>query len=89
MITDEQYIESLEEMIATTGWSLLVEEAKQTIYQLQADALEATSWDIVQRKKGQAAQLAELVNLEEMLTHQRNELSQGEDVMENIEDAII
>lgn len=73
-MTPLQYIEYIEEMIATPGWSILVEEFEKDIYALQADALEARSWEDVQRMRGEANKLAEMVNLAEIIAVQRVEL---------------
>lgn len=63
---DEQYYQDMEETFATPGWKRLVEEAKRIIYQFQADALEARTYESVCELRGRARQLAELVNLEEL-----------------------
>jgi hypothetical protein len=74
-----QYIEYVEEMIATPGWSILVEEAKKEIYQLQADALESADWGAVQRKRGAAERLAELTHLDEVIANQRTQMEEERD----------
>ena len=73
-MTPRQYIEYMEEMIATPGWSIMVEEFTKDIYALQADALEAKTWDDVLRMRGEANKLAEIVNLEEIVATQRVEM---------------
>lgn len=80
-LTREQfeYYEALEEMFATKGWRKLVEDAKAQIYQYQADALDAPSWDVVNVLRGKGLQLAELVNLEEVSRLQRQLLEEDED----------
>ncbi len=82
MITQQQYIEHLEEMIATPGWSIFIEDSKREIYEIQAAALEATTWDHVQRMRGRADQLSEIINLEDMVANQRMEME-----MEEVPDA--
>lgn len=66
-----QYYDALDEMFSTRGWKLFVEEATALIYQKQADALEQPSWDKVNELRGQALQLAEVVNFEETSRMQR------------------
>lgn len=78
MITSQQYINYLEEMIATPGWSILVEEAHTQIYQFQLDAIEAANWGEVQRLRGKAEQLAELCSLPDIVANQREEMELAE-----------
>ena len=68
----------MDTMFATEGWKALIEEAKQEIYQLQADALEAKSWDEVLVMKGHAERLALLVKLEEISDAQKALLEQDD-----------
>lgn len=84
-LTQEQtnYYDRLDEMFGTAGWRELVEEAKKEIYQIQADALEAKSWDTVCYLKGKAEQLAYLVNLEEISDMQRKSLELADEFMED------
>lgn len=72
-LTPEQieYYDSLDEMFATKGWRLLIEEATAQVYNLQADALEQPSWDHVNVLRGKAMTLSELINFEEVSRHQR------------------
>ena len=74
-----QYIEYLEEMIATPGWSVFVEEAAKEIYQIQADALESVNWEELLVKRGRAAMLAELCNLEAFVGNLRVSLEEEAD----------
>jgi hypothetical protein len=80
-ITQDQidYYDALDEMFATQGWKLLIEEATAQIYQCQADALEQPSWDNVNVLRGKAMQLAELKNLEEVTRMQRTLLEEDID----------
>lgn len=57
------YFDMLEETFGTPGWSLLVDEAKRHIYNLQASSLEAKSWDEVLVMRGRALQLDDLINM--------------------------
>jgi len=57
------YFDMLDETFGTPGWSLLTDEAKRHIYKLQADALEAKTWDEVLIMRGRALQLDDLVNM--------------------------
>jgi hypothetical protein len=77
-MTEVQYIEKLQEMIATEGWRLLVKECTDEIHHLQCDALEAPNWEKVNQMRGRATQLAELINLEDMLATQLADLSTQE-----------
>jgi hypothetical protein len=75
-LTPEQqkFFDDLEEMFAMPAWKALVEEAKRTIYHLQAEALEAGSFEEVCIKRGRAQQLAEFINMEEMMELQKAEV---------------
>ena len=77
----KQYIRYMEEMIATPGWTILVEESEKEIYHIQADALEANSWEAIQQMRGRAEALNELITLEAMIASQRAE-SEVEDVID-------
>jgi len=68
MLTDADidYYDDLESMFGTRGWKHLCEEARKQIYQFQAEALEAKSYEQVCYLRGQAEQLARLVNLAEI-----------------------
>lgn len=61
-----KYFEEADEMFATAGWKNLVDELTREVYQLQADALEATSWDVVVRLQGLAEAYNRLIRLEEI-----------------------
>lgn len=61
----QQFFDDMEELFATRGWKRLMEEANSTIYALQADALEAKTWEQVLVMRGKAEQLAELANMED------------------------
>jgi hypothetical protein len=78
-MTPEQLREfdDFEEMVATPGFKRMVEQARKTIYQYQADALEAPSWERVCILRGKAEALAELVNFEDSLAlHKRTLLEE-------------
>lgn len=81
-LTPEQkkYYDDLGEMMATAGWKSLIEEAKNEIYQLQADALDVDVWEKVCWLRGKAEQLAYLINLEAISDAQRALLEEEEDV---------
>jgi hypothetical protein len=66
-----QYIETLENTFATPGWKLLVQEAKNQIYQYQLSVFDAKNWDEVNLLKGNVEQLSRFVNLEEMIALMR------------------
>lgn len=61
-----EYFEKLQEVFATEGWKLLIDEAKAQLYQYQADVMQAESWDQVCELRGQVTQLSRLINLEEV-----------------------
>lgn len=77
-LTPEQqdYYDAMDEMFATRGWKMFVEEAKALIYQAQADALEQGSWDAVNILRGKAIQLAEITNFEETCVMQKGLLEE-------------
>ena len=68
MLTPDQtkYFDDLESMFGTAGWRIIVDEARKQIYQFQADALEAKSYEAICFLRGQAEQLARLVNLQDV-----------------------
>jgi len=78
MLTHEQkeYYDQLDEVFALPGWKKIVEEATATIYQNQADALEAPSWDMLNVLRGKSLALAELTNLEATSITQRQMLEE-------------
>jgi hypothetical protein len=77
-----KYYDELEDTIGTPGWKTIVEEAKSEIYQLQADALDAPNWDMVNYIRGKAEQLAYLVNLQGISSTQKAALEQNDEVEE-------
>lgn len=62
----EVYFDNLDEMFGTMGWQQLVEDAKKEIYQLQASAFEAVSFEEMMYKKGMAETLNRIVTLREV-----------------------
>ncbi len=68
---DEKFFNELDDLFAQPGWKKLIEEARNTIYHLQADSLEAGSWEQVLVNRGRAQQLAEFVNMEETAAMQK------------------
>lgn len=80
-LTPEQrkYYEDLDEMFATPGWRALVKDMEVQVYQNQADALEARSYDQVCELRGEARALAYLINLEAASDAQREMLEDEED----------
>jgi uridine phosphorylase len=62
---NDKYYEQMIQLTAYPEWGELVEELKRMIYNVQANALEAKSWEEVCENKGFAAGLAFLVNLRE------------------------
>jgi hypothetical protein len=63
---DEETTKYYEDLLTLTSypeWALLVEDLEKEIYQLQANAFEASSWEQLQQDKGYALGLAQIVNL--------------------------
>jgi hypothetical protein len=69
-----KFFDELEDLFAQPGWKSLLEEAKRTVYHLQAESLEAASWEQVLVNRGRAQQLAEFLNMEETAALQKAEL---------------
>lgn len=63
---DTKYLDTMEDMFAHPGWKLLVEECLRMVYQLQADALDKTTWEEVNIIRGRAQQLNEIIRMKEM-----------------------
>ena len=76
---EQQYYGDLDETFSTPGWKRIIEAAKQEIYQLQADSLEAPNWDVVNVNRGRAIALAQFVNLEDVSDMQRAELEREDE----------
>lgn len=74
-----QYIRYMEELTSTVGWQTLLEECQKQIYQLQADSLEAKSWEAVLVNKGKAHQLAEFIALESIVAAMKTDLEGDND----------
>jgi hypothetical protein len=70
MLTQEdiRYFDDLDDMFGSAGWRHLVDEARKQIYQFQAEALEAKNFETVAYLRGQAEQLARLINLQDTTT---------------------
>lgn len=66
-----EYFDSLEEVFGTPGWTILIEDAKREVYQLQADALDAPDWETLLTSRGRAQQLAEFIRLPEQVEGNR------------------
>lgn len=82
-----RYFEELEEVFATKGWKHLVAEARQQHDEfVRQAALDAKEWGEVCELRGQAMQLARLVNLEEVTAMMKqNVLTADEDDGEPVE----
>lgn len=61
---DRQELRDFEEMFATTAWRRMVKDAEEAIRNREASALNASTFEEVCFYKGEVAQLAILVNLE-------------------------
>jgi hypothetical protein len=59
-----QELRDFEEMFATTAWRRMVKDAEEAIRNREAAALQAQTLEELYFYKGEAAQLAILVNLE-------------------------
>lgn len=59
------YFDNLDEMFGTAGWRQLVDGCVKEIYELQANALEATSYEELMFMRGQADILNRLVTYRE------------------------
>ena len=78
-IDQNKYFDEFEEMFGTNGWKALLGQLEQEIYEIQADALEAKTWDEVLKYRGRADAWAYLRNLPGILEFQKAELEAGED----------
>jgi len=75
----EKYYDRMDEMFGTAGWRTLVDEMKKRVYELQAEALDASTWAAVCEKRGEAKSLAYLANLEEINDLNREQLEVEEE----------
>jgi uncharacterized protein YbcC (UPF0753/DUF2309 family) len=62
---DDKYFEEIMTLTGTPEFATLVEELERMVYNLQANAFDATSWEQVQEDKGFAKGLAYIINLRE------------------------
>ena len=62
---NSKYYEQIIQLTAYPEWGELVKELEKMIYNIQANSLEAPSWDVVCESRGFAKGLAYLVNLRE------------------------
>lgn len=62
---DDPYFEGIMTLTGTPEWEMLVEELEKMVYEIQANALEAGSWEQVQQDKGFAKGLAYMIHLRE------------------------
>lgn len=75
----EAELAALEELVESDGWRLLVEDALQEVYDLQAKALENTqNFDQVMFLRGQATKLASFVALKDTIDYYRQEAAEAE-----------
>ena len=72
-IPTEQYLMYMEELFSTPGWSLLTEDAKDQINYLTDDAVQASSWEEVQRIRGRLEQLKEFLTMPQVIAVRRAE----------------
>jgi hypothetical protein len=75
----ENYFNALEDTFGTAGWRNLVEDAKREIYELQASALEAASYEEIMFMKGQAEVLNRIVNLRDITAATKAQHEVGDD----------
>jgi hypothetical protein len=69
---ENRYYDDFDDMFATAGWKRLIQEVKEEIFNLQADALDLPSWDRVKENKGRALQLAYMLGYENVLRNQKS-----------------
>jgi hypothetical protein len=62
---DDPYYEAIMTLTGLPEWEMLTEELAKMVYEIQANALEASSWEQVQQDKGFAKGLAYMINLRE------------------------
>lgn len=79
-IDESKFWDDLDEMFMTDGWRGLVEELRAEVYQTQADALEANTWERVNQLKGRAQAYAYLANLQDIVKMQRQQAAASADV---------
>jgi hypothetical protein len=79
----ERYFNDLDDTFGSAGWLQLVDDAKREIYELQASALEAGSYEEIMYKKGQAEVLNRLVSLRAITvaTRTQHELADDDDAV--------
>lgn len=79
----QQYYDDLDVTFGTRGWKSIVEDAQKMIYQFQADALDAQSWEAVVEMRGAAKMLAWLINFEAASDQNRASLEEDNTVEED------
>ena len=62
---DQKHYDGIMDLTSTPEWKAVVEEAEKLVYNVQADALEANSWDDVCENRGFCRGLAFFINLRE------------------------
>lgn len=62
---EDQYFEDIMVLTGTPEFKELVKELERMVYNIQANALEAPSWDKVQEDKGFASGLNYIIRLRE------------------------
>jgi len=70
---DQKYYDGMGDMFGSVGWKQLTEDLQKEIYQIQADALEADSWDAVLKLRGRAEAWAYLLNFEAIVDFQKEQ----------------
>ena len=70
-IEDDKYFEQMMTLTGTPEWKVLVTELERMIYQSQANAFEAESWEKLQVEKGFSKGLMFIVSLRELLRKTR------------------
>lgn len=74
------YFNDLEDMFGTPGWRNLVDDAKREIYELQATALEAASYEEIMFMKGQAEVLNRIVNLRDITAATKSQHEENDEI---------
>jgi hypothetical protein len=64
-MAEDKYFDDMMTLTGTPEFEVLVEELERMVYEIQANALEAPSWERVQEDKGFAKGLTYIINLRE------------------------
>jgi hypothetical protein len=79
-MAEDKYFDDMMTLTGTPEFEVLVEELKRMVYESQANAFEAPSWDQLQEDKGFAKGLAYIINLRENTKQEKKLEEQNADV---------